>query len=279
LTADAAARPSHRRSPPAPTTTGFIGDLAEVRRPDGASGRWHPGLDADAIRRERTHLRDAAFTLVVGLSMMRDSEIHEITKNSIIDHYGYPAITSTKQKHDPNLPDQSLVDHRARSPKPSRSPNNYPAPRSGVRPVPPGGRGRSSARHLHDRHVHRPTSTPPAPGPDWTKSRRQGPAAHVPQDDGDVDRPVRRLRDCPGYPAQARGSRALANRCTQGYAAADISWAEHLDSAIEAARFRRLKDLYTAHKPVSRSLRTRRRAHGEGVRGHQETVKAARDSA
>jgi hypothetical protein len=86
-----------------PTTTCLIDDLAEVRRLDGASGPWHSGLDADAIRRERTRLRDAAFTLVVGLSMMRDSEIHEITKNSIIDHYGYPAITSTKQKHDPNL--------------------------------------------------------------------------------------------------------------------------------------------------------------------------------
>jgi hypothetical protein len=41
-------------------------------------------------------------------------------------------------------------------------------------------------------------------------------------------------------------TRALA--CTQGYVAADVSWAEHLDSAIDAARFRRLEDLYTAHK-------------------------------
>ena len=43
-------------------------------------------------------------------------------------------------------------------------------------------------------------------------------------------------------------SRALANRSTQGYANADSSWAAHLESAIEAARFRRLEDLYQTHK-------------------------------
>ena len=43
-------------------------------------------------------------------------------------------------------------------------------------------------------------------------------------------------------------SRALANRSTQGYANADSSWAEHLESAIDAVRFRRLEDLYHAHK-------------------------------
>lgn len=42
-------------------------------------------------------------------------------------------------------------------------------------------------------------------------------------------------------------SRALANRSTQGYANADNSWADHLESAINAARFRRIEDLYHAH--------------------------------
>jgi hypothetical protein len=34
----------------------------------------------------------------------RDSEVHEIAPGSIVDHYGTPAIKSTKGKHDPNLP-------------------------------------------------------------------------------------------------------------------------------------------------------------------------------
>lgn len=43
-------------------------------------------------------------------------------------------------------------------------------------------------------------------------------------------------------------SRALANRSTQGYANANDSWADHLQSAVDAARFRRIEDLYQAHK-------------------------------
>ena len=49
-------------------------------------------------------LRNACYTLVVGLSMMRDSEVHEIAAGSIVEYYGTPAIKSTKGKHDPNLP-------------------------------------------------------------------------------------------------------------------------------------------------------------------------------
>lgn len=43
-------------------------------------------------------------------------------------------------------------------------------------------------------------------------------------------------------------ARTLANRTTQSYAAADPAWAEHLESAIDAGRFRRIKDLYQAQK-------------------------------
>jgi hypothetical protein len=42
--------------------------------------------------------------------------------------------------------------------------------------------------------------------------------------------------------------RALANRSTLGYAAPDTQWAELLDTAVDAARFRRLKDLFGLHK-------------------------------
>ncbi|MFE9259184.1 hypothetical protein [Streptomyces sp. NPDC006879] len=42
-------------------------------------------------------------------------------------------------------------------------------------------------------------------------------------------------------------TRALANRSTQGYAGSDTAWAERLGTAIDHARFRRLKDLYDQH--------------------------------
>ena len=59
-------------------------------------------------------------------------------------------------------------------------------------------------------------------------------------------------------------SRALANRSTQGYANADSAWAAHLESAIEAARFRRLEDLYLTHKtgePIGYGPGAERMAH------------------
>jgi hypothetical protein len=87
-----------------PTTRGFIDDLAQVTWPDGTTGPWHPGLSPAPLHRELFFLRNACFTLVVGLSMMRDSEIHEVTKGSVVEYYGTPAIASTKQKRDPNLP-------------------------------------------------------------------------------------------------------------------------------------------------------------------------------
>jgi hypothetical protein len=87
-----------------PTTTGVIDGLAVVRRADGTSAPWHPGLDPRALGLERRMLRNACYVLVVDLSMMRDSEIHEITRGSIVDYYGTPAIKSMTGKHDPNLP-------------------------------------------------------------------------------------------------------------------------------------------------------------------------------
>ncbi|MEU1375939.1 hypothetical protein ABZ442_20095 [Streptomyces triculaminicus] len=42
-------------------------------------------------------------------------------------------------------------------------------------------------------------------------------------------------------------TRALANRSTQGYAASDANWSRLLDTAIETARFTRLRDLYDQH--------------------------------
>ncbi|WP_331755215.1 hypothetical protein OG936_38255 (plasmid) [Streptomyces sp. NBC_00846] len=42
-------------------------------------------------------------------------------------------------------------------------------------------------------------------------------------------------------------TRALANRSTRGYAASDPAWADHLQSAVDVAKFRRIKDLYGDH--------------------------------
>jgi hypothetical protein len=57
-----------------PTTTGVIDGLAAVEHGDGTCAPWHPGLAPRALGLERHMLQNACYTLVVGLSMMRDSE-------------------------------------------------------------------------------------------------------------------------------------------------------------------------------------------------------------
>ncbi len=192
-------------------------------------------------------LRNACYTLVVGLSMMRDSEVHEITPGSVVEYYGTPAIKSTKGKHDPNLPvkhwwitapvAEAIVVAEQLSQRPdrlfppllrqsadvSRSHQmldvfigyvNATATWTGLQPIPPG----RTRPHMFRRTMAMLTD--------------QFPGSEI----------------ALGIQLKHIASRALANRSTQGYANAGSSWAEHLESAIEAARFRRIEDLYQAHK-------------------------------
>ncbi|MFF0062428.1 hypothetical protein ACFYRC_12875 [Streptomyces sp. NPDC005279] len=86
------------------TTQALAGEVVQTARQDGSTGPWHPGIGPRELKHLRTALRDAAFTLIVGLSMMRDSEIHEILRNSVVEHYSTPAVASTKVKGTRNRP-------------------------------------------------------------------------------------------------------------------------------------------------------------------------------
>ena len=174
--------------------------------------------------------------------------VHEIAPGSIVDHYGTPAIKSTKGKHDPNLPvkhwwitepvaeaiavAEQLSEHHDRLFPPllrksadvSRSHqmldafinhvNTTTTAQTGLEPIPPG----KARPHMFRRTMAMLTD--------------QFPGSEI----------------ALGIQLKHIASRALANRSTQGYANADNSWADHLESAIDAARFRRIEDLYHAHK-------------------------------
>ncbi|MFZ2175776.1 MAG: hypothetical protein WAW17_17415 [Rhodococcus sp. (in: high G+C Gram-positive bacteria)] len=257
-----------------PTTTGVIDDLALVQRGDGTSTPWHPGLNPVAIGHERRMLRNACFILVVGLSMMRDSEIHEITPGSIVEYYGTPAIKSTKGKHDPDLPikhwwitapvaeaviiaEQLSERHDRLFPPIHRTDAdvarshqmldafiahvNTTSAGTGLQKIPPG----KTRPHMFRRTMAMLTD--------------QFPGSEI----------------ALGIQLKHIASRALANRSTQGYANADSSWAEHLESAIEAARFRRVEDLYRAHKagePIGYGPGAERMT--QAFSGIQQTVQA-----
>ncbi|MFE3173086.1 integrase [Amycolatopsis sp. NPDC059090] len=229
------------------TTTGLIDDLARTTRPDGTTGPWHPGLDPREIHRLLPKLRDAAFCLVAALSMMRDSEIHEICRGAVVDHFNAPAIASSLDKGHPGRPGKywwitaPVAEAIAVAEAVSTHHERVFAPMK-----------RSTDTAVHgDRMIDTFIGTVNADR-DWT-GLDEIPAGRV--------RPHMFRRTMAMLTDQFPGSevalglqlkhvaaRALANRTTQSYAASDSSWATLLDSALEANRFRRFTDLYGMHK-------------------------------
>jgi hypothetical protein len=233
-----------------PVTTGVISDLTQVTRPDGTAGPWHPGLAPRAVFRERVALRDACFTLVAALSMMRDGEILEITRGSVTEYYGSPAIASAKHKHEPGQPVKHwwIIEPAAEAitvaeqifPRGSDSRVFTPADNHGCRDTVYGER-------MVDAFIAHVNATRARTGLAEIPAGRIRP--HM------FRRTMAMLTDqfagseiALGIQLKHVATRALANRSTLGYAAAGHAWAGHLDSAIEAARFRRLEDLYQSHK-------------------------------
>ncbi|WP_198357373.1 integrase [Streptomyces fildesensis] len=231
-----------------PTTTGIIHDLVEVTRPDGTKGPWHPGLDPRTLVTMLSKIRDAAFCLVGALSMMRDSEIHEIRRGAVVEHYNAPAIASTLDKQRPGRPGKHwwITDPLAEAITVAESVS------------------------IHEERVFAPLSRP-----DLTE------AAHGDQMIDSFIGEVNEGRDWSGLEEIPEGkvrphmfrrtmamltdqfpgseialgiqlkhvaARALANRSTLGYAAADTQWSGLLQSAVDAARFRRFKELFGLHR-------------------------------
>ncbi|MEU8934801.1 integrase [Streptomyces sp. NPDC048409] len=230
------------------TTSGLIDDLVHVTRADGSGGPWHPGLDPRGLTRMLVRVRDAAFCLVAALSMMRDSEIHEIRRGAVVEHYNAPAIKSALDKGRAGRPGKhwwitqpvaeaiTLAEivsvHEDRVFSPLKRPES------------------SEAVHgdqMIDAFIAEVNSSRPWTGLDEIPEGRVRP--HM------FRHTMAMLTDqfsgseiALGIQLKHVAARALANRTTQSYAAGDTQWAELLETALEATRFRRFKELFGQHK-------------------------------
>ncbi|WP_433860344.1 integrase [Streptomyces kronopolitis] len=227
----------------------LLDSYATVTRPDGSTGHWHPGLDPRCLQVEIRNLRVACFVFVTALSMMRDGEVHEITKGSVVQHYGAPAITSALIKGQEDFPVKHwwIIEPVARAiataeeltPHPERI---FTGVRSRTDPGETFSATESMAAFI--RHINAMTAlTGLEPIPEGRVS------PHM------FRRTMSMLTDqfpgseiALGIQLKHAAARALANRTTQGYAATAASWAKHLDQAVEAARFRNLRELFDTHK-------------------------------
>ncbi|WP_439948067.1 integrase [Streptomyces sp. BBFR109] len=229
------------------TTHALTGELVQVTRPDGSTGPWHPGLDARALFHAKAALRDAAFVLVVGFSMMRDSEIHEILRDPVVEHYNTPAISSTKIKGTIDRPGkhwwiaEPLVEALAVAEAVSIHPERVFAPVHTTRQDGTLDGVKMLAAFVQFVNSHRP----------WT-GLDEIPTSYI--------RPhmfrksMAMLTDqfpnseiATGIQLKHVATRALANATTRSYAASDSDWAKYLGDALDNAKFRKIKDLYERH--------------------------------
>ncbi|GHF71016.1 hypothetical protein GCM10010218_60440 [Streptomyces mashuensis] len=224
-------------------------EYAQVRRADGTAGGWTRGLAPRSLNREIEILRIACYIFVTALSMMRDSEVQEIVKGSVVEYFGAPAVVSTEVKGEEDFPRKHwwIIEPVARALALAEEISSHPERLfTGI-----AGEVRNAERFTANEgikafveHVNARTDVNGlAPIP----SERVAP--HM------FRRTMAMLTDqfpsseiALGIQLKHVASRALANRTTQGYAASAASWAKHLDAATEAARFRGLRDLFDAHK-------------------------------
>lgn len=220
-------------------------DLIDVTRPDGSRGPWQQGITAHDVWLEYLQLRNACYIFVAALSMMRDCEIREIVKGSVVEHFSTPAVKSTKRKLDPDLPTKHwwIIDPVAKAIDVAGQ-LSLDTELAFAGCTPRGGDSFSSgtAIRVFIAHINR--------------NRHHSGLAEIP-DTKVTPHMFRRTmamltKDFPGSEIAVGmqlkhvASRALANRTTQGYMDHDPSWARHLDTAIADRRFERLKDMFDA---------------------------------
>ncbi|MDQ1045506.1 hypothetical protein QFZ76_003742 [Streptomyces sp. V4I2] len=229
------------------TTHALSGELVQVARSDGSTGPWHPGIDARALFELKTALRGAAFTLVVGLSMMRDSEIHEILRDPVVEHYSTPAVASTKIKGTPNRPGkhwwiaEPLVEALGVAEAVSTHPERIFAPIHATKQD-----GAVDGADMLEAFVTFVNKNRAWTGLDEIPTTYIRP--HM------FRKTMAMLTDqfpnseiATGIQLKHLAKRALANATTRSYAASDSDWAKYLGDALDNVKFRKIKDLYERH--------------------------------
>ena len=69
---------------------------------DGRDTPWAASLDGYRLGREESMLRTACYIVIAALTMMRDSEVQELRRDALTEHYGLPAIRSALVKGNPH---------------------------------------------------------------------------------------------------------------------------------------------------------------------------------
>jgi hypothetical protein len=242
-----------RADPARGVAGGLLDSYTHVSRLDGTQGPWHPGLCPRGVLDESIALRAACYCFVAALSMMRDSEIREITRGAVGEFYGAPAVASIKRKHDPNEPREHwwIIDPVAQAIRVAEQLSNHPklifgsvTDRAGRLDLATSDAGFRSGvvitnfiAHINDTTDSTGLVIPAGHvAPHMFRKTMAMLAGTEPSSEIAL-----------GIQLKHVAVRALANRSTPGYAASDNAWAALLDTELEQARFAHLRELYDEH--------------------------------
>jgi integrase len=187
--------------------------------------------------------------VVAALSMMRDSEIREISRGGLVDEFfGAPAVVSRKRKQDPGRPLEHwwITEPVARAIVVAEELALHPELVFADPGLPETADRFSASQKFIDhfvRHVnaHRQdTGLPEIPDDHIAPHQFRKTMSILVSNEPGAEIAL-------GLQLKHAAVRALANRSTQGYAASDTRWARLPDSAIEVARFTRPHELYERH--------------------------------
>ncbi|WP_045740349.1 site-specific integrase [Actinoplanes rectilineatus] len=224
---------------------GLIAEHAAVAGPDGSPRPWHPGLCPRTTDSECIALRGATYVFVAAMSMMRDSEIRDIVRGSVGEHYGAPALMSTKRKHDPSRPREAwwIIEPVAEAITVAEALSSHP---SLIFTSSDSKRGlefkspdvvRSFIRHVnaatadHGLRIPGGSVRPHMMRKTMAMLTATEPGAEI----------------ALGIQLKHVATRLLANRVTEGYAASDPQWDKLLGTAVDQARFATLREFYDEH--------------------------------
>lgn len=233
--------------------------FTEVERADGTRGPWRTRMSRSELEMEIRVLIAACYLFITGISLMRDSEVQEIVRGSVTTHYGSPAVVSRKIKNEESAPEthwwiiEQVAEAIAVLEQVSwHETHVFATARPPVETVEPGAtktvgrRGVEAASRIDEffRRVEETweesglTRIPPAHvRPHMLRKTMSIIAAQEP--DGDV---------ALGLQLKHATTRALANRTTQAYWAADAAWAKEFDSQYQIAAAERLIELLRARQ-------------------------------
>ncbi|MGW7752339.1 hypothetical protein ACWGK6_12375 [Streptomyces violaceusniger] len=228
---------------------------AQVTRADGSTGPWRTQITHHELDEELRMVRASCYCFIAALSMMRDSEVQEITREAVGSHFGSPAVKSRKTKKEPTRPEQfwwiiePVAEAIAVAEKVSWHPTHLFAT------LEPPARGETSyqgrpgiiAGDEIDYFMDRVNATGDHLG------LVKIPQAHVRPHMFRKTMSMITSREpdseiALGLQLKHAARRAMSNRTTQAYGRMDVSWIKEFDDQLEHAAALRLVELLKARR-------------------------------